>query len=283
MEQPQVVITMTSWKGRIHVVGKCIYYFFTRQTEKPDVFYLWLSAEEFPNRENDLPADLLAVIDAFGVRLCWTETNEYIYKRWNIYPQHYSDMVISIDDDILFDSRLVEVAKKHLSERNVVYGIFKDLMYQYAFVPGNTRNYNLEEPLSLRYRWLGCSVICPNSFPMEAMSDENKVLRDKICRRCDETWLKPFSLMNDTKIGYLDFEYKHSLVYGALQNKDATWYHLYKSYDGFMVRDYQLWVNLYHFPEHLERFKQVFPDYNAEFYEKKGIDFCLGVLRENDA
>ena len=84
MEQPQVVITMTSWKGRIHVVGKCIYYFFTRQTEKPDVFYLWLSVEEFPNRENDLPADLLAVIDAFGVRLCWTETNEYIYKRWNI-------------------------------------------------------------------------------------------------------------------------------------------------------------------------------------------------------
>ena len=283
MEQPQVVITMTSWKGRIHVVGKCIYYFFTRQTEKPDVFYLWLSAEEFPNREKDLPADLLAVVEAFGVRLCWTETNEYIYKRWNIYPQHYSDMVISIDDDILFDSRLVEVAKKHLSESNVVYGIFKDLMYSYAFVPGKTRDYNLSEPLSLRYRWLGCSVICPNSFPMEAMSDENKVLRDKICRRCDETWLKPFSLMNDTKIGYLDFEYKHSLVYGALQNKDATWYHLYKSYDGFMVRDYQLWVNLYHFPEHLERFKQVFPDYNAEFYEKKGIDFCLGVLHENDA
>ena len=283
MEQPQVVITMTSWKGRIHVVGKCIYYFFTRQTEKPDVFYLWLSAEEFPNRERDLPIDLLAVIDVFGVRLCWTDTNEYIYKRWNIYPKHYSDLVISIDDDILFDKHLVEVAKKHLCERNVVYGIFKDLMYSYAFVPGNTRDYNLVEPLSLRYRWLGCSVICPNSFPLEAMSAENKVLRDRICRRCDETWLKPFSLMHNTLIGYLDFEYKHSLVYGSLQNRNATWYHLYKKYDGFMVRDYQLWVNLYYFPDHLQAFKQVFPNYNDSFYRNKGIDFCLKVLHKNGA
>lgn len=283
MEQPQVVITMTSWKGRISVVGKCIYYFFTRQTEKPDIFYLWLSAEEFPNREKDLPVDLLAVIDAFGVRLCWTDKNDFIYKRWNVYPKHYSDLVISIDDDILFDGRLVEVAKKHVYEQNVVYGIFKDLMYSYSFVPNKTRDYNVTEPLSLRYRWLGCSVICPNSFPLLALSADNTILRDRICRRCDETWLKPFSLMNNTQIGYLDFEYKKALVYGSLQNKDATWHHLCKKYDGYMVRDYQLWVNLYYFPEHLERFKQVFPDYNAEFYEKKGLDFCLGVLRENDA
>ena len=40
MEQPKVIITMTSWKMRINEVSKCIYHFLTRQIEKPDIFYL---------------------------------------------------------------------------------------------------------------------------------------------------------------------------------------------------------------------------------------------------
>ena len=45
---------MTSWTKRINCVARSIYYFMKTQTVKPDLFYLWLAEEEFPNKEKDL-------------------------------------------------------------------------------------------------------------------------------------------------------------------------------------------------------------------------------------
>ena len=59
----QTIVTMTSWSGRIEHVGSSIFRFFKTQTKLPDIFYLWLSEEEFPNKENDLPKDLLLTIN----------------------------------------------------------------------------------------------------------------------------------------------------------------------------------------------------------------------------
>ena len=42
---------MTSWTKRINCVARSIYYFMKTQTVKPDLFYLWLAEEEFPNKE----------------------------------------------------------------------------------------------------------------------------------------------------------------------------------------------------------------------------------------
>jgi len=53
----KTIVTMTSWTKRIHCVDKSIYTFFKTQMEKPDIFYLWLAIEEFPNKEKDLPEE----------------------------------------------------------------------------------------------------------------------------------------------------------------------------------------------------------------------------------
>ena len=95
----KIVLTMTSWVKRINHVAKSIYRFLQTQTIKPDYCYLWLAEEEFPNRENDLPHELLLVCEALNVRICWTKYNEYAFKRWYVYPKHNDDLVISIDDD----------------------------------------------------------------------------------------------------------------------------------------------------------------------------------------
>ena len=95
----KIVITMTSWTKRIQYVAKTIYYFLKTQTVKPDMFYLWLAEDEFPNKEKDLPEDLLTICSVFNVQIKWTKYNEYAFKRWYVYPKHNDDLVISIDDD----------------------------------------------------------------------------------------------------------------------------------------------------------------------------------------
>ena len=54
----KVVVTMTSWPKRIgncHWVVKSI----LNNTVKPDAVYLNLSVAEFPNKDADLPKDLV--------------------------------------------------------------------------------------------------------------------------------------------------------------------------------------------------------------------------------
>lgn len=280
MEQPKVIITMTSWKMRINEVSKCIYHFLTRQIEKPDIFYLWLSEDEFPNKEKDLPENLLLIIESFNVKLCWLKENEYNFKRWHVYPNHYNDLVISIDDDILFDERLVLEAKKHINETNIIYGIFKDLMYEYKFNKFNTFNFDITDKSSLKYRFLGCSVITPKSFPLEAVDNTNNEIRKKICKRCDECWIKPFTLLHNTPISFLNFVYNRRFENKKLQQY-ATWKHLCKRYDGYSVRDYQMFINLYYFPENMKKFKEIFTDYNNSYFEHIGISKCLKILKDN--
>ncbi|WP_291631455.1 hypothetical protein [Clostridium sp.] len=100
----KTVVTMTSWTKRINCVARSIYYFMKTQTVKPDLFYLWLAEEEFPNKEKDLPNDLLMIIEGLHITLKWIKKNTYCHKRWNVYPEHMEDLVISIDDDVIYNS-----------------------------------------------------------------------------------------------------------------------------------------------------------------------------------
>ena len=78
-----IVITMTSWTGRIQHVSRAIYNFFKTQTKKPDLFYLFLSIEEFKNKESDLPQDLKLIINAYNIKLMWTKENEYCQPAYD--------------------------------------------------------------------------------------------------------------------------------------------------------------------------------------------------------
>lgn len=264
----QTVVTMTSWKGRIDFVSRSIYRFFKTQTKLPDIFYLWLSEEEFPNRENDLPKELLLIIKYFNVKLKWLPYNDRNFKRWYVYPTHYFDLVISIDDDQILDSTLVEEAEKHKNEKNIIYNIFKDLTFEYVFLPKKPYNYKLENLVSTKFVWLGCSIVCPETFPLEAISPENSEIRRKICKRCDESWLKPFSLMNDTKISYFNFKHKND----TKLPENGTWRKLMKRYNSFTFREYQLYICLKYFPKHYDKFKKIYPTYTTYYKEMLKID-----------
>ena len=58
----RVIVSMTSWTKRIGNVSHVVYSLL-KQTVKPDSIEVNLSTEEFPNKEKDLPEDLVAMLN----------------------------------------------------------------------------------------------------------------------------------------------------------------------------------------------------------------------------
>lgn len=119
----KTVVTLTSWKNRIKYLHDFLFVFFKTQLEKPDIFYIWLSIDEFPNKEKDLDDKLVKFISDHNINLMWLNGNDTVFKRWNVFPKHLNDIVISIDDDRVYPFHLISDAKQVKS------GTIQNLMY----------------------------------------------------------------------------------------------------------------------------------------------------------
>jgi hypothetical protein len=119
----KTVVTLTSWKNRIKYLHDFLFVFFKTQLEKPDIFYIWLSIDEFPNKEKDLDDKLVKFISDHNINLMWLNGNDTVFKRWNVFPKHLNDIVISIDDDRVYPFDLISDAKQVKS------GTIQNLMY----------------------------------------------------------------------------------------------------------------------------------------------------------
>lgn len=105
-----IVVTMTSWTKRINNVKKVIDSVI-ENTIVPDRLYLNLSLEEFPNRENDLPKELVELFEGNDrLIINWVEGNTKSFKK--VFPilQYLDDddIIIDADDDILLPKDLIE-------------------------------------------------------------------------------------------------------------------------------------------------------------------------------
>lgn len=105
-----IIIAMTSWPKRIQNVATVVKSVM-ENTLVPDRLYLTLSTEEFPNKESDLPKDLVEIFNSNDcLMINWVEKNTKTMKK--IFPvlKYLSDddIIINIDDDILIPRGAIE-------------------------------------------------------------------------------------------------------------------------------------------------------------------------------
>ena len=115
-----VIVTMTSWKGRIDNVTKVLDTI-ADGTVLPDIVEINLSQEEFPNFEKDLPQELNDY-SRLLTKIFWTGPNVKVFKK--LIPtirRHYNDIhscvIITIDDDVIYEKDFLEKLLK-ASEEN---------------------------------------------------------------------------------------------------------------------------------------------------------------------
>ena len=111
-----IVVTMTSWKKRIDYVSISILSLL-KQTVKPRSIDLNLSEEEFPNKENDLPKDLIELTKIYPININWVGSNVKSFKKliptlkkyWNEKDLY----VFTADDDVVYENNMLENLPKH--------------------------------------------------------------------------------------------------------------------------------------------------------------------------
>ena len=97
----KAIISLTSWKARINTVSKTLYSLIKQCPGFHIV--LVLSEEEFPQKEKELPEDLLLFVENDIIELLWVYKNYKSFKKVLFTMDKYRDVpIISADDDCIY-------------------------------------------------------------------------------------------------------------------------------------------------------------------------------------
>ena len=105
--KPRIIVSLTSFPARINyaanVLGNMLL-----QTVRPDKVILYLSKEQFPNREADLPRNLLKMKE-YGIEIKWCDGDIKAYKKFLPAMKEYpDDLLIILDDDLVYGPEMIE-------------------------------------------------------------------------------------------------------------------------------------------------------------------------------
>lgn len=104
----KIIVSLTSWKKRINNVPIVVDSILQNQTV-PDKIVVNLSLDEFPEKEMDLPSDLIELIQNNNVEIIWTTGNIKAFKKFIPTLKKYpNDVIIAIDDDFIYPNDFID-------------------------------------------------------------------------------------------------------------------------------------------------------------------------------
>ena len=261
MEQrPRIIVSMTSYPARIKNVPLSVFALVKYQTLPPDEIHLWLSTEQFPNKEADLPKELLLEARDSLVMIHWLEKNTYVHKRHEIFKTVNNGCVFLIDDDVIYDSKLIEtVMAVHAKHPNVIVCYNRYDKHRYK---GRHIRYGeackSSGPFVNTYRWCGQSMIPASMYPKEVLSDEMQEIRNTSSPISDECWMQPWLVYHDIPIFYLEFGWGTDITKDTGKSSGlVSWSHQ-KDADGYERRDRWLAAVLDAIPKLKEKYENLF-------------------------
>lgn len=103
-----VTVSLTSYPERIEYV-KDVIACLVKQTWQPDRIVLYLAQEQFPQREKQLPEELLAYVKQGKLCISWCREDLKCHKKYFYAMQEYpDDLIITVDDDELVPDTMTE-------------------------------------------------------------------------------------------------------------------------------------------------------------------------------
>lgn len=198
-----VVVSLTSFPPRMDKLYMTVRSLF-RQTVMPSRIVLWLSAEEFPRRKDELP-DTLLKLTCNGLDIRFVSGNIRSHKKYFYAFKEFSDCrIVTVDDDVIYQTdtleRLLLLSRRF--EHSVCANVFRQLAVEDGgFAP--YRNWKKfvsgEYVCSCRNTAIGCGgVLYPPGCFDERIFDMTVISED--CLYADDLWLKANELMRGVKV-----------------------------------------------------------------------------------
>lgn len=197
----KIIVSLTTFPariGRIWIVVECM----LRQSVKPDRIILWLSQDQFPS-ENSLPKKLLA-LKKRGLEIVLCEGDIRSHKKYYYSLQQFpDDDIITVDDDLLYPSYLIEELVSLRAQ-------FPEAIACHRALEIRTEEDNVIRYNKLRYicegkgpghnvffTTGGGTLFSSANFVYQAL---DKDVFMEYCRYADDVWLNMMAQFKDTKI-----------------------------------------------------------------------------------
>ncbi len=196
----KVVVSLTSFPARMETLDICIQSLLN-QTVKPHKVLLWLSKEQFPEGNKDLPEKLLRLKQNDIFEIHWVAGDLMPHKKYFYAAQKYQQYhIITVDDDVEYDPDMIMALLIGHSKYPHAICCHRANMIMFdenrQFRP--YRYWQLENTTLLdtpTYRLLPTGiggVLYPAGFFSKDLL--NKEAIKDVCLRADDLWLKLFAV-----------------------------------------------------------------------------------------
>ena len=202
----RIIVSFTSFPKRINNLMPTLKSIF-KQTIKPDKIVLWLAETEFKNREEDLPIYLKNLLRKNKFNIEWCNDLKCHKKYFYALQKYREDIVILIDDDLIYDNDLIEKLIKSYSEfPYAISAIRTHLMIKnpknnsfvkYINWPRQTNAF-IKKPSMQLFTTTGSGTLIPPNLLKFDLFDEDLI--NKLCLYSDDLWLKTIEVLSDVPI-----------------------------------------------------------------------------------
>ena len=197
---PRVIVSLTSWPGRIHIVHKTVRTLL-QQRFRPDMVILWLANEQFPNKERDLPKELLALKKS-GLTIRWCKDMRPYKKLIPALKAYPDDIIVTADDDAYYgEDWLEKLYNSYLtSDSTVVHCHRITRMYKVDDQWRHLTSSRLLYPCpSYLHKLVGLGgVLYPPHVFHEDILDEKKFM--ELAPTNDDVWFWLMAALNGVKV-----------------------------------------------------------------------------------
>jgi len=241
MNNNKIITPMTSYPDRINFVSKVWLSILDNNLNK-DLYHcvLVLSEIEFPNKEKDLPQDLLQLLGS-NIEIIWVKTNTRSHKKLIPTLQKYPEnAILVIDDDQLrtknWLNNFLENHKKYPND--VLAGMCHYRLVNNKFIRCSLKPdiYKNARPANGR----GGTLYPPHTFNDETFFDEKLYMT--LSPTSDECWQFYFLQKYNIPIRLIQYESDKHLVI-----KEAQKTALYRTDNDFGEKYNLIWKNITNF------------------------------------
>jgi hypothetical protein len=197
---PGLIATLTSFPARIDKAWISIESII-RQTAQPELIYLVLSEEEFPNK--NIPPELESQ-KKNGLEIIWTKENMRSHNKLTpIYLAHPEATIITFDDDIIYDKETITdlTCSINPTGRRIIGSRGWEMLKQGPLDYAPYQTWHPAEPEtpsnSCFLTGVGGILYTPGSLPIDLL--KNYELAMELCPYADDIWYWALSVISNSR------------------------------------------------------------------------------------
>ena len=252
-----IIVSLTSFPERMYDISFCLYSLLN-QSLKPDKVILWLADSQFPNKEKDIPEDVLN-LKKNGLTIKWCEDIRSYKKIIPALKEYPDSFIVTADDDIFYpENWLKDMWDAYQQYPNtLIASRVRKIEFNYDKTLRRYTNWSFPDDFSISYCNFSTNgagtLFFPNSLSHLATDDS---LFLELCPSCDDVWIWAMAVLNKTEITSIGNPLKKLTYVNILREINANdEFTLWKdNYEG--INDISINNILEQFPEIMEIINQ---------------------------